>query len=95
MINLSSVTSVLKDQIGEIRVYNASGFFYSKPITQIESVTSTKYNIIVYFDETEANTLITQFKIYTKDGREVANVYYNKEKNQYQSLLIYWYMEVK
>ncbi|MEW8997896.1 MAG: hypothetical protein AB2462_08840 [Thermoanaerobacter sp.] len=95
MINLSSVTSVLKDQIGEIRVYNASGLFYSKQVTQIENVTSTKYKIIVYFDETEANTFITQFKIFTKDGREVASVDYNKEKNQYQSLLIYWYMEVK
>lgn len=95
MINFSNVTNILKDQIGEIKVYNNSGLFYSKPITQIESVSSNKYKIIVYFDETEANTYIKTMKIFSKDGREVATTDYKKEKNQYQSLLIYWYMEVK
>lgn len=95
MINLSHITNIVKDDIGEIRVYNSGGLFYSKDITDIAMVTSTKYKITIYFNETEANTNITQLKIYSKEGQEVASSNYNKEKNQYQSLLIYWYMEVK
>lgn len=85
----------MKEKVKEIRVYDANGLFYTKDITEIADVSSTKYKITVYFDETEANTTITQFKIYSTDGKELAVANYNKEKNQYQSLLIYWYMEVK
>lgn len=95
MINLANVTSYIKEKVKEIRVYNANGLFYTKDITTIEDITSSKYKITVYFDDTEANTTITQFKLYSSDGKEIATATYNREKNQYQTLLIYWYMEVK
>lgn len=95
MINLANVTGYIKEKIKEIRVYNASGLFYTKDITTIEDIASSKYKITVYFDDTEANTTITQFKLYSADGKEIATATYNREKNQYQTLLIYWYMEVK
>lgn len=95
MMLLSHVTDVIKEDIGETRVYNSSGLFYTKNITNIEEVTSTKLKITVYLDETEANTDITDIKIYSKDGEEIASAAYNKSKNQYQTLLVLWYMEVK
>lgn len=95
MINLTTLTGYVKEKIKEIRVYNSGGLFYTKDITSIEDVSSSKYKITVYFDETEANTSITTLKIYSTDGKEIASATYNKTKNQYQSLLIYWYMEVK
>lgn len=95
MIVLSHVTNLLRDDIGEIRVYNSTGLFHTKTLTNIEAITSTKYKIEIYFDQNEANTDITDIKVFSKSGEEIASTFYNKTKNQNKTLLIYWYMEVK
>lgn len=102
--NTLILNSVIANTIGNIDVIalkNVSGEFFRKIPTDTEVITSQKKRYTFWLDETEGNDTIVRLSLYGNGatttlgtGIEMTTQTVNIEKDNTQSLLIEWTVEV-